>query len=65
MGHETFDTRVCSAHPSLCIISAIFFQPSKLKRSIMEIKHILTIMFVVFCIFMLANWLNRPKKPYK
>jgi len=28
----------------------------------MEIKHILIIMFVVFCLFMLANWLNRPRK---
>jgi hypothetical protein len=31
----------------------------------MEIKNILLIMYVVFCIFMLANWLNRPKKPFK
>lgn len=29
----------------------------------MEIKHILIIMFVVFCLFMLANWFNRPKRP--
>jgi len=28
----------------------------------MEIKHILIIMFVVFCLFMVANWLNRPRK---
>jgi hypothetical protein len=27
----------------------------------MEIKHILIIMFVVFVLFMLANWFNRPK----
>lgn len=26
----------------------------------MEIKYILIIMFVVFCVFILANWLNRP-----
>jgi hypothetical protein len=31
----------------------------------MEIKHILIIMFVVFCLFILANWLNRPKGPRK
>lgn len=31
----------------------------------MEIKHILIIMFVVFCLFMVANWLNRPKPPFK
>jgi hypothetical protein len=30
----------------------------------MEIKHILIIMFVVFCAFMVANWLNRPKRPF-
>ena len=29
----------------------------------MEIKHILIIMFVVFCLFMVANWLNRPRDP--
>ncbi len=28
----------------------------------MEIKTILVIMFAVFCLFMLANWLNRPRK---
>ena len=28
----------------------------------MEIKHILIIMFVVFGLFMLANWFNRPRK---
>lgn len=31
----------------------------------MEIKHILLIMFVVFCLFLVANWLNRPKPPRK
>jgi len=31
----------------------------------MEIKHILIIMFLVFGAFMVANWLNRPKKPLK
>lgn len=31
----------------------------------MEIKHILIIMFVVFGLFMLANWFNRPKLPRK
>jgi hypothetical protein len=31
----------------------------------MEIKHILIIMFVVFGLFMLANWFNRPKRPRK
>lgn len=31
----------------------------------METKHILIIMFGVFCIFMIANWLNRPKNPRK
>ena len=30
----------------------------------MEIKHILIIMFVVFCAFMVANWLNRPKPQF-
>ncbi len=28
----------------------------------MEIKHVLILMYAVFCIFVLANWLNRPKK---
>lgn len=28
----------------------------------MEIKNVLIIMFVVFCLFVLANWLNRPRK---
>jgi len=28
----------------------------------MEINHILIIMFVVFGLFMVANWLNRPRK---
>ena len=28
----------------------------------MEIRHILIIMFVVFGLFVLANWFNRPKK---
>ena len=28
----------------------------------MEIKTILVIMFGVFCLFMLANWFNRPRK---
>ena len=31
----------------------------------MEIKHILIIMFVVFCLFMLANWFNRPKPTFR
>ena len=31
----------------------------------MEIKHILIIMFVVFGLFMLANWFNRHKGPRK
>jgi len=28
----------------------------------MEIKTVIFIMFVVFCLFVLANWLNRPRK---
>jgi len=28
----------------------------------MEIKNVLIIMFVVFGLFALANWVNRPKK---
>jgi len=28
----------------------------------MEIKNVILIMFVVFCLFVLANWLNRPRK---
>jgi hypothetical protein len=31
----------------------------------MEIKHVLIIMYAVFCVFVLANWLNRPKKSDK
>jgi len=31
----------------------------------MEIKHILIIMYVIFCVFMLANWFNRPKRPFQ
>jgi len=28
----------------------------------MQTHHILILMFVVFGLFMLANWFNRPKK---
>jgi len=28
----------------------------------METKNVIIIMFVVFCLFVLANWLNRPRK---
>jgi len=28
----------------------------------MQIHHILILMFVVFGLFILANWFNRPKK---
>jgi len=28
----------------------------------MEMQTIIIIMFVVFCLFVLANWLNRPRK---
>ena len=31
----------------------------------MEIKYILIIMYAVFCVFILANWLNRPRKTNK
>lgn len=31
----------------------------------METKYILILMYLVFCIFMLANWLNRPHRPRK
>jgi hypothetical protein len=31
----------------------------------MEVKYVLIIMYAVFCVFLLANWLNRPKKPNK
>jgi hypothetical protein len=31
----------------------------------MEVKHILILMFVIFCIFMLANWLNRPTPNFR
>jgi len=27
-----------------------------------EIQTVVIIMFVVFCLFVLANWLNRPRK---
>jgi len=27
-----------------------------------ETKNVIIIMFVVFCLFVLANWLNRPRK---
>lgn len=32
------------------------------QEKIMEIKTVIIIMFVVFCLFVLANWLNRPRK---
>jgi len=28
----------------------------------MEIQTVIIIMFVVFCLFVLANWFNRPRK---
>ncbi|MFM1925187.1 MAG: hypothetical protein RIT44_993 [Pseudomonadota bacterium] len=31
----------------------------------MEINHILIIIFVIFCVFMLANWLNRPTPDFR
>jgi hypothetical protein len=31
----------------------------------MQTHHVLIIMFVVFGLFMLANWFNRPKGPRK
>ena len=31
----------------------------------METKYILILMFVIFCAFMVANWLNRPKPTFK
>ncbi len=27
----------------------------------MELSTILVIMYVVFCLFMIANWMNRPR----
>jgi hypothetical protein len=30
----------------------------------MQTTHILIIMYVVFCLFMLANWFNRPRKKF-
>jgi len=32
------------------------------QETTMEIKNVILIMFVVFCLFVLANWLNRPCK---
>jgi hypothetical protein len=29
------------------------------KEDIMEVKHVIILMFVVFLLFMLANWFNR------
>jgi type III secretory pathway component EscS len=34
----------------------------QLQETTMEIKTVIIIMFVVFCLFVLANWLNRPRK---
>jgi hypothetical protein len=31
-----------------------------MEISTMEVKHILVILYVVVCVFMLANYLNRP-----
>jgi hypothetical protein len=28
----------------------------------MELSTIFIIMYVVFCLFMIANWMNRPRK---
>lgn len=43
-----------------------FFNPFiPQQRSTMEIKHILIIIYLVFCLFMLANWFNRPKNTRK
>jgi hypothetical protein len=47
-------------------MDAAFFNPlPTTEGKAMEIKHILIIMFVVFGLFMLANWFNRPKGPRK
>jgi hypothetical protein len=27
----------------------------------MSVQNVIILMFVVFCVFVLANWLNRPK----
>jgi hypothetical protein len=41
------------------------FHLSSTQGKAMEIKHILIIMFVVFCLFMLANWFNRPQPTFR
>lgn len=42
--------------------SLFFNQAHSHQGRTMQIHHILIIMFVVFCLFVLANWFNRPKK---
>lgn len=32
------------------------------QEKTMETQTVVIIMFVVFCLFVLANWLNRPRK---
>jgi len=34
----------------------------RLQETAMEIQTVVIIMYVVFCLFMLANWFNRPRK---
>ena len=43
-------------------LKATLNRPSNSQETTMEIKTVIFIMFVVFCLFVLANWLNRPRK---
>jgi hypothetical protein len=36
--------------------------PNSTQEKTMETQTVVIIMFVVFCLFVLANWLNRPRK---
>ena len=64
VGHGTFDAAVCAPKIQLCIIFHHFCSTPSFRHQglVMETKHIFLIMFVVFCLFMVANWLNRPRK---
>jgi hypothetical protein len=64
--HDAASPALCTGNAQICIICLqIVSTFTSTQGKTMEIKHILIIMFVVFCLFMLANWFNRPKKSRK
>lgn len=45
-----------------CLKARPILTLADLTETTMEIKKVILIMFVVFALFVLANWLNRPRK---